>query len=436
MAPPYPQLTTSEKVQKFAAGPVAADLSAFIALLGKSIQGCKGLGYNVTNPVLKGYMALLNDIRGLCQATPPVDDPKHQRYGNLAYRDFMGKVEAALPRLMDRHLRNHLIELKKIRLNDYQAMEDSHADCSTNVSNPPVADLPVADSNVSNPPVADLPVSDLPVSDPPERLDEWAATVMEELSVYWLRSLGNPIRLDYGSGHELNFICALFILYQEDLVLQDLGEEEESVGERSSESCSSEACKSTDDLTKAARGRRSSQLLKSNELLRAAECPVARSLGISEEILKTSHKHEGCQIVLGVFMRYLELVRQIQIQYQLEPAGSRGVWGLDDHQFIPFLWGSYQLKNNADLLTPADIVKPEYAKSSLADSYLYINCIRHIMNVKSTAPFHETSPLLYDISATKTWDKLLKGFTLMFLKDILSTFTIIQHLPCGKYIHP
>ena len=106
--------------------------------------------------------------------------------------------------------------------------------------------------------------------------------------------------------------------------------------------------------------------------------------------------------------------------YTLEPAGSHGVWGLDDHSFIPYIFGSAQLSPaiyEADL-TPEEGSLPgapdpgDVAKHSCVERErkvnLYFSAIGFIYDVKK-GPFWEHSPMLYDISGVRTgWGKINK----------------------------
>lgn len=56
----------------------------------------------------------------------------------------------------------------------------------------------------------------------------------------------------------------------------------------------------------------------------------------------------------------------------LEPAGSHGVWGLDDHHFLPFLLGSAELVNCEEVKTP-DSIHQEKVMNELSEEYMYLS---------------------------------------------------------------
>lgn len=157
--------------------------------------------------------------------------------------------------------------------------------------------------------------------------------------LYLINSFGNSTRMDYGTGHELNYFCYLCILY------------------------------------------------KTNQI----------SINEVFETLKV----------------YFRVVRSFIHKFNIEPAGSQGIWGIDDYQILPYLFGSSELFGSSRNILELD------------SKYCYVESLQSTKNKDS---------LVLSSFRNKRWVDINRVLLNMYDTQILNKQVITQHFIYSEYL--
>tara|TARA_A100001015_G_scaffold212329_1_gene238079 strand:- start:685 stop:966 length:282 start_codon:yes stop_codon:yes gene_type:complete len=84
-------------------------------------------------------------------------------------------------------------------------------------------------------------------------------------------------------------------------------------------------------------------------------------------------------------------------------------------------------------MSPVDVCNPQLLQER-KDSWIYFEGIHFIRELKSSAPFAESSPILYDISGQANWEKVYKGLLRMYEGEVLKKLVVVQHLYFGSIL--
>lgn len=150
-------------------------------------------------------------------------------------------------------------------------------------------------------------------------------------------------------------------------------------------------------------------------------------------LIESGHLSMSADVILVLFKKYIEVVRVITSKYTMEPAGSHGVWGLDDYHHLPFLFGAAQLIGHEAKVKPSYIV--DKCSDTTLKTSLYADMIQFIKNTKCKfARFPEVAPLLNDFTRLESWSQVCMGLLRMYKSEVLAKRPIVQHFYFGNVI--
>jgi serine/threonine-protein phosphatase 2A activator len=128
----------------------------------------------------------------------------------------------------------------------------------------------------------------------------------------------------------------------------------------------------------------------------------------------------------------------LQRAYRQEPAGSHGVWGLDDYCFLPFLFGSSQLAlppnhPRASTVPAPDAIHSAEVREALRAENMYFEAVDFVCSVKG-ACIAEHSPMLNDISGVGSWERIASGLARQYYVEVLGKRPVVGLLVFGSLL--
>jgi len=145
--------------------------------------------------------------------------------------------------------------------------------------------------------------------------------------------------------------------------------------------------------------------------------------------------------------QYFAIVRVLILKYKLEPAGSHGVWGLDDYQLLPLLFGTSQFCRRSDIMFHSLFEKKNrnlcYSKALRfihvhktypSSKYTFEQKIEEYNTVDiEEEPFAVHSPRIYALKVVPVM-RMNKGMIKMYESVVLSKWVVIQHFISSEYL--
>jgi len=181
-----------------------------------------------------------------------------------------------------------------------------------------------------------------------------AEGMADEASAYLAEAFGNATRIDYGTGHELSFVAFLFCL--------------DRAGALGTSAAPADRHNRGPGAECSDRGHEAGDVAAGTA---TDGCISTPTTGTSVGTAGDGEETALAAVADVIFAEYLEVTRLIQTQYWLEPAGSHGVWGLDDYSFLPFLWGAAQLVRHA---SPLHSLRPRSVPISVREFGMSDSC--------------------------------------------------------------